>query len=76
VLLNGYIPLYESYQASTRQYQLFWDKINAVFLENWPILAAGVTPESLNEEELEAYTKALSKLYSVSPVSNLCRHLI
>jgi hypothetical protein len=69
-LLMRYVPLYKSYQASTKQYQPFWDKINALFIQNWPILAPGVTPDSLNEEESEAYTKALTKLYSVSRVES------
>ncbi|RXW14658.1 hypothetical protein EST38_g11196, partial [Candolleomyces aberdarensis] len=63
-LLTSYIPLYESYQASTRQYQPFWDTIFALYLENWPILDAGVTPDSLNEDEFAEYTTALNRLYA------------
>jgi hypothetical protein len=73
VLLTNYLPLYEVYHASTKRYQLFWDTINAAFLQEFPILSDGVTPESLDETEFAEYSAKLAKLYLVRPISNhLC----
>ncbi|KAJ2914680.1 hypothetical protein MD484_g5746, partial [Candolleomyces efflorescens] len=63
VLLTNYLPLYEAYHASTKRYQPFWDTINAAFLQEFPILPDGVTPESLNETEFAEYSAKLAKLY-------------
>ncbi|RXW13409.1 hypothetical protein EST38_g12446 [Candolleomyces aberdarensis] len=61
--LTSYLTLYDNY-AITRRYQPFWDIVNAQYLENWPILPEGISPESLGEDEFKAYSDSLSKLYS------------
>ncbi|KAJ2925515.1 hypothetical protein H1R20_g11579, partial [Candolleomyces eurysporus] len=63
-LLTGYIPLYKTYQATTKRYQPFWDIVFPQFLQRWPILPDGTTVESLNEEEFNEYVKRLDKLHS------------
>jgi hypothetical protein len=66
-LLNKFLPLYETYHASTKRYQPFWDTINAAFVQEFPFLAEGVTPESLDDKEFEVYSGQLAKLYNVCP---------
>ncbi|KAJ2929122.1 hypothetical protein H1R20_g7974, partial [Candolleomyces eurysporus] len=62
--LSSYLPLYETYQTSVRQYQPFWDKVNAEYLERWPVLSPGVSAESLDKVEFKVYSNNLNKLYS------------
>lgn len=71
-LLNNYLPLYETYHASTKRYQPFWDTINAAYLQEFPFLPDGVNPKSLDEAEFALYSKKLAKLYSVRQVPVRC----
>ncbi|RXW15646.1 hypothetical protein EST38_g10204 [Candolleomyces aberdarensis] len=61
--LHQYLPLYDKH-AFTKRYQPFWDTINAKYLQEFPILPEGVSPDSLNDEERQAYSETLNKLYS------------
>ncbi|KAJ2927456.1 hypothetical protein H1R20_g9638, partial [Candolleomyces eurysporus] len=61
--LTEYLSLYDKY-ALNRRYQPFWDTINAKYLRRFPILPEGVSAEGLSEEEHQAYSEKLSKLYS------------
>ncbi|RXW14547.1 hypothetical protein EST38_g11302 [Candolleomyces aberdarensis] len=63
-LLNSYLPLYETYHASTRRYQPFWDTIYSAYLQEFPVLAKDVTPESLDEAEFALYSANLARLYA------------
>ena len=67
--LASYLPLYDTY-AVRKRYQPFWDTINASYLRKFPILADGVSAESLNEEDRRSYTEELNKLYTVCQVPN------
>ncbi|KAJ2932248.1 hypothetical protein H1R20_g4856, partial [Candolleomyces eurysporus] len=62
--LSSYLPLYETYQTSVRRYQPFWDKVNAEYLERWPVLPPSISAESLDEVEFKVYSNNLNKLYS------------
>lgn len=68
VFLTGHVPLYETYQATTKKYQPFWDMVNAEFLEKWPILAPEVNAQDLTEGAFQEYSKELAKLYKVRQV--------
>ncbi|KAJ2927769.1 hypothetical protein H1R20_g9321, partial [Candolleomyces eurysporus] len=62
-LLTSYVTLYKD-QGTMRKYQLFWDTLNVAFLKEWPILPPPRTSlDMLNEEETQAYSDALAKLY-------------
>lgn len=67
-LLTSYVPLYETYQSTTKRYQPFWDMINAAFLEKWPILPPGVKPQDLSEVDFAQYSENLAKLYKVHQI--------
>jgi hypothetical protein len=69
MFLHQYLPLYDKH-ALTKRYQRFWDTINAKYLQQFPILPEGVSPDSLNDEERRAYSENLNKLYSVCAVPN------
>jgi hypothetical protein len=69
-LLTDYIPLYETYQESTKRYQPFWDVVNAAFLKEWPVLPPGSNPEAFNEAESKVYSDNLAKLYKVRLLIN------
>ncbi|KAJ2921598.1 hypothetical protein H1R20_g15504, partial [Candolleomyces eurysporus] len=63
-LLTSYIPLYETYQNTTKRYQPFWDVVNAAYLQQWPILPPGVKVDDLDEVAFQVYSDQLNKLYS------------